>query len=144
MTVGAYISRQKFDPTWFGILVNPFYFARRALRRHMAELASGCEGPVLDVGCGSKPYRTLFAADYTGVEVDTTEMRERGHADFYYDGRNLPFAAGAYSTVLCNQVLEHVFEPDKFIAELARVVRPGGKLLLTVPFVWDEHEQPYD
>jgi SAM-dependent methyltransferase len=41
-------------------------------------------------------------------------------------------------------VLEHVFNPDEFLAEINRVLKPGGRLLLTVPFVWDEHEQPYD
>jgi SAM-dependent methyltransferase len=46
--------------------------------------------------------------------------------------------------VLCNQVLEHVFNPDFFLREIGRVLKPGGKLLLTVPFLWDEHEQPYD
>jgi SAM-dependent methyltransferase len=45
---------------------------------------------------------------------------------------------------LCNQVLEHVFNPVQFLQEVNRVLKPGGKLLLTVPFVWDEHEQPYD
>jgi hypothetical protein len=42
------------------------------------------------------------------------------------------------------QVLEHVFNPDRFLEEVARVLVDDGSLLLTVPFVWDEHEQPYD
>jgi SAM-dependent methyltransferase len=41
-------------------------------------------------------------------------------------------------------VLEHVFTPDLFLEEIVRVLKPGGQLLLTVPFVWDEHEQPWD
>jgi len=45
---------------------------------------------------------------------------------------------------LCNQVLEHVFNPDAFLSEIYRVLKRDGKLLLTVPFVWDEHEQPSD
>ena len=46
--------------------------------------------------------------------------------------------------MLCNQVLEHVFNPQEFLGELGRVLARGGRLLLTVPFVWDEHEQPFD
>ena len=46
--------------------------------------------------------------------------------------------------MLCNQVLEHVFNPQEFLGEIRCVLKPGGRLLLTVPFVWDEHEQPYD
>jgi len=55
-----------------------------------------------------------------------------------------PFDDASFDAVLCNQVLEHVFTPDAFLKEIARVLRPRGRLLLTVPFVWDEHEQPYD
>ena len=50
----------------------------------------------------------------------------------------------SFDSVLCNQVLEHVFNPDYFLSEIHRVLKPSGKLLLTVPFVWDEHEKPYD
>src|SRR5690606_29940369 len=50
----------------------------------------------------------------------------------------------SFDHALCNQVLEHVFNPNEFLSEIARVLKPGGNLLLTVPFAWDEHEQPYD
>ena len=46
--------------------------------------------------------------------------------------------------MICSQVLEHIFTPADFLAEIHRVLRPGGSLLLTTPFVWDEHEQPHD
>lgn len=49
-----------------------------------------------------------------------------------------------FDSVVTNQVLEHVFNPDEFISEINRVLKINGKLLLTVPFIWDEHEQPYD
>ncbi|MEZ5555450.1 methyltransferase domain-containing protein [Haliea sp.] len=107
----------------------------------MREVAPRVKGLVLDIGCGSKPYESLFEADsYLGVEVFGTV----GGADVIYDGVSLPFADGVFDTVVCNQVLEHVFEPDRFLGELFRVMRPGAALLLSVPFVWDEHEQPND
>ncbi|HLY96658.1 MAG TPA: class I SAM-dependent methyltransferase, partial [Sideroxyarcus sp.] len=55
-----------------------------------------------------------------------------------------PFQSREFDGIICNQVLEHVFEPDRFLQEMHRVLKPGGQLLLTVPFVWDEHEQPWD
>jgi SAM-dependent methyltransferase len=128
-----------------GMLVNPFYFARRCLYEALRDLGHELGGRVLDVGCGDRPYEALIPArDYLGLEIDTPEARARSKADAYYDGRRFPFEDGSFDGVLCNQVLEHVFEPAAFVSELARVLRPGGRLLLTVPFVWDEHEQPRD
>ena len=65
-------------------------------------------------------------------------------ADYYYDGSTFPFADSSFDSILCNQVLEHIFNPSQFISEIHRVLKPSGHLLLTVPFVWDEHEQPFD
>jgi SAM-dependent methyltransferase len=139
-----YAHRQKFDPGFLGLFVNPFFLARRALRKGIAAFAPQCTGKLIDIGCGSKPYRALFSGPYTGVEIDTAQTRAADYADVYYDGESLPFANETFSTALCNQVLEHVFEPDQFLREIHRVVRPQGTLLLTVPFAWDEHEQPAD
>lgn len=134
-----------FFPGWLGIFINPFYFARAGLRDAMTEFAPRLSGRLLDVGCGSKPYRSLFAVDaYIGLDIDSEITRERGISDYYYDGNIFPFADATFDALLCNQVLEHVFNPEQFLAEIVRVLKPGGKLLLTVPFVWDEHEQPYD
>ena len=137
--------RERFDPGWLGLLVNPFWHARRRLRRELAPLLSGLHGEVLDVGCGRKPYRALVPATrYVGLDVDTPVTRALGVADEYYDGGRFPFPDATFDGVLCSQVLEHVFTPERFLAEIRRVLRPDGRLVLTVPFVWDEHEQPYD
>ena len=128
-------------------LADPFFLAHRALRIEIARMAEGATGIVLDVGCGTAPYRTLFAhTHYLGIEVASSSAygSAKGGADVLYDGRCLPFADASVDNILCNQVLEHVFEPIAFLSELHRVLRPGGRLMMTVPFVWDEHEQPYD
>lgn len=108
-------------------------------------MAPNLNGRLLDVGCGTKPYRSLISADeYVGLDIDNETARERGIADHFYPGNFFPFADGSFDCILCNQVLEHVFTPNEFLGEIARVLVPGGKLLLTAPFVWDEHEQPND
>lgn len=139
------LQRQSFFPTWIGIFVNPFYFARAGLAKAIRRHASALTGKLLDIGCGSKPYQSLFhVEEYLGLDIDTENSRKRGFADFYYDGNTFPVESESFDSALCNQVLEHVFNPDAFLSEIHRVLKPDGKLLLTVPFVWDEHEQPFD
>lgn len=140
------ISREMYAPTALGMLVNPFFVARRGLRKQIAELAPHVRGKTLDVGCGQQPYAELFTAatDYVGMELDTPENRANKRADTFYDGTTFPFADRTFDSVIIFQVIEHVFNPERFLGEVHRVLRTDGTLLLTVPFVWDEHEQPYD
>lgn len=134
-----------FRPSLFGLVTNPFYIARKGLYQNLAALAPHVTGRVLDVGCGNKPYRDLFrVSSYLGLELDTPENRVSKRADCFYDGKRFPFADGSFDTVVATEVLEHIFNPGDFVRELNRVLHPEGGLLLTVPFVWDEHEQPLD
>ncbi|MBS0664175.1 MAG: class I SAM-dependent methyltransferase [Verrucomicrobia bacterium] len=137
--------REQYEPTWLGLLINPFYFARRGLRRELGPLLAPLTGDVLDVGCGCQPYRALMpAARYRGLDVDNPFTRAVGVADLFYDGTTFPVPAASCDGILCSQVLEHVFTPEAFLQEIHRVLRPGGCLVLTVPLAWDEHEQPHD
>jgi len=137
--------QQQFAPGWVGLIINPFFFARRGLLHEMQPYFQELKGEVLDVGCGRKPYRGFVpAVRYVGIELDTPELREIGEADVYYSAGRFPLADQSFDGALCSQVLEHIFEPAAFLQEIRRVLRPGGVLLLTTPFVWDEHSQPYD
>ena len=140
-----YYLRQRYIPTRLSVVLNPFYLARVGLLNSIVALGQNLGRNILDVGCGTSPYRFLIPHDsWRGLEIDTPEARTRGVADDYYEGLSFPYGPNHFDGVLCNQVLEHVFTPEEFLAELFRVLKPGGKLLLSVPFIWDEHEQPYD
>lgn len=141
-----FLIQQNFSPSLWGVFVNPFYFARRGLYKAVCELSGDMRGRILDVGCGTKPYRSLFilATEYIGLELDTENNRLSKNADFFYDGKTFPFTDESFDCLVLNQVFEHVFNPQQFMAELNRVVRVDGLFLITVPFAWDEHEQPYD
>ncbi len=127
-----------------GILFNPFYLVRKDLYKNISELAPVFNGRLLDVGCGTKPYEKLFynASEYVGLDID--KGVKNLYADYTYDGVKFPFKNKSYDGVFASQVLEHVFNPDVFLLEIYRVLKKDGFVLLTLPFVWDEHEQPYD
>jgi len=140
------INKQDFNPDGLGLFINPFYFARKGLYKHISELAIQISGgKLLDVGCGTKPYKKLFNVEqYDGLEYSSEEYGASKNAEYFYDGNKFPFDNENYDNVISNEVLEHVFNPDEFLSEINRVLKINGKFLLTAPFVWDEHEPPYD
>ena len=148
-TVGAIrqaYSDQVFAPRWWSIFFNAFYFSRRGLHRGISKYAPQLTGAMLDFGCGIKPYRGLFNVDrYVGVDIAVSgHDNALKHADAYYDGKTIPFPDAHFDSMLCSEVLEHVFNIDEILGELRRVVKPRGLALITIPFAWDQHEVPYD
>lgn len=140
-----WLEQEQFYPGFLGLFVNPFYFARNGLLENIRDLSPSITGKTLDVGCGSKPYQKLFeASEYIGLEIDSEDNRKHKKADYFYQGDQFPFPNENFDSIISNEVLEHIFNPDVFFTEMNRVLKNQGILLITVPFVWDEHEQPYD
>ncbi|HEX4462421.1 MAG TPA: class I SAM-dependent methyltransferase [Polyangia bacterium] len=108
-----------------------------AAARHLGAL----RGRVLDVGCGSSPYRELLPRDATYVGVD---RRRQAHGALLAAADALPFADGSFDGVLCTEMIEQSPRPWQLADELARVLRPGGRLYLTAPFDWHFFDEPYD
>ncbi len=100
---------------------------------------------VLDVGAGDAPYRELFKH----VNYMTSDWAESMHpgataADVIAPADALPLEDETFQLVVCTEVLEHVPEPSAALSEFFRLLQPGGRLALTVPFVWELHELPHD
>lgn len=141
----SWLQEENFHPTFLGILTNPFYIARKGLALKIKQKSEFLQGDILDIGCGQKPYKRFFrTSDYIGLELDTPDNRTFKQADYFYNGVKMPFGDNQFDSILCNQVLEHVFDPELFLKEVYRVVKPGGTVMFTVPFMWDEHEKPHD
>lgn len=101
----------------------------------------------MDFGCGEKPYQSLFTnvMGYTGVDYDSEgHSHTNENIDVYYDGVTLPFADHHFDSIFSSEVFEHVFTLPQILPELNRVLKPGGKMLITCPFAWEEHEVPAD
>lgn len=118
---------------------------RSAIAAFMREAAAAVgEGArLLDAGAGLGPYRPLFAhAEY--VSTDWENSPHGTDVDVLASLDALPFEDASFDDVLNTQVLEHVAEPAAVLAELHRILRPGGRLWLTAPLVWELHEEPFD
>jgi SAM-dependent methyltransferase/predicted O-methyltransferase YrrM len=100
---------------------------------------------VLDVGAGDAPYAELFAhADYVTLDWEGSLHAGARAAEITASADAMPLEDGGFDVVLLTQVLEHVLRPAAVLHEIARVLRPGGRLFATVPFVWELHEEPHD
>lgn len=144
--LGVFIEKNQFGPSVAGLLVNPFWLSRRELYRALCKYAPRLRGKVLDFGCGTTPYRSLLSSSvtYIGLEYDSPENRRHKQADIFYDGETIPLDDASIDGLLSTQCLEHVSNPEQIVTEWARILRPNGQLLLTMPFMWPEHEMPYD
>jgi SAM-dependent methyltransferase len=98
---------------------------------------------VLDVGAGNAPYRELFAAQRY-VTLDHEGTPHSRDVDLIGSASAIPTDPDRFDAVICTQVLEHVPNPGLALEEFHRVLRPGGRLIATVPFAWEEHELPHD
>ena len=138
------IEKEKFKTSFFSIFYHPFFFVRREIYSFLELNSNFLIGKLLDFGCGSKPYEKLFknSNNYVGVEVSSN--KENLKSDIYYNGIALPFADNSFDSVLCTEVFEHVEQLDDVIIELYRVLKPGGRMIVTTPFMCVEHEMPYD
>lgn len=121
----------------------PWHFqwlAVKDLHADLRRVLPGLEGRVLDVGCGRKPYRPWLKNAQEYVGIDTTQW-----ADVKIEyGQPWPLEDASFDSVICTQVLEHAGDFLHVLSEMARVLKPGGRLVVTVPFLYNEHGFPYD
>lgn len=101
---------------------------------------------LLDLGCGEKPFQYLYGdcvKESVGIDLPSSP-HNRSDVDVFASGMALPFENESFDVVLCSEVMEHVPEPGLLLGEIFRVLSPGGKLILTTPFMVAEHETPID
>lgn len=122
------------------------WYANGLLARGVEDLTRGLNGRrVIDVGCGVQPYRGMLGGFSQYVGFDSPLRPDSAtSADAFGDATALPFVAACADAVLCTEVMEHVADPPVMLAEIRRVLAPGGHLVLSVPFTWHIHDEPFD
>ena len=139
------LKKQQFLPSYLGLVINPFYIIRKGLFKGIKNNSKYINGKLLDFGCGNKPYESLFnVTEYVGLDISESGFPDEKSPEVFYDGQTIPFGDNTFDSVLASEVFEHVFNPDQVFLELNRVLKKDGKILITVPFAWFEHEIPYD
>lgn len=130
---------------------------RRAwVKKQLAGIPAGCS--ILDAGCGSQQYREFcehleyFSQDFGGYQTDaktsmgkqdTPDRYQYGELDYVGDIWNIDVADNTFDAILCTEVFEHIPYPNETVAELSRLIKPGGKLILTAPSNALRHMDPY-
>jgi SAM-dependent methyltransferase len=125
---------------------NHHYIVLSFLHKWMLERgASAANGHLLDYGCGGQPYRAIFEPIVKSyVAADIAAYGDKKLDVLLVPNKRVPLPDCSFDTVLASQTLEHVPDPPFYIGECARLLRPGGVLILTAPMQWRHHEIPYD
>ncbi len=118
-------------------LSNPSWLVlrkRRELFREWTRALPSASLSVLDIGGSVQPYRPLLQdrlRSYVAVDLRCTPL-----VNVVGQGERLPFSGEAFDLVICTQMLEYAPDPGRVIAEIYRVIRPGGRLFLSVPAIY--------
>ncbi len=110
-------------------------------------LPQHARGRLVDLGCGRAPLYGTYRPHVSSVTcVDWAQsLHDNPYLDSLVDLNSpLPFDDASFDTVILSDVLEHLAEPQLIWAEMARILAPGGRVLLNVPFLYRIHEAPYD
>jgi SAM-dependent methyltransferase len=123
------------------------FVVRRAIVDALSEQVPKLYGTVADIGCGYMPYKSLVldppsrVERYLGIDLANSAYHR---PDLEWDGRTIPLKDNSTDCALATEVFEHCPCPEVVMRETLRVLKPGGLLFLTVPFLWPLHCVPHD
>lgn len=113
----------------------------QSLESELAPVLKYLTGTVLNAGCGNRDISDILFRN-GAAQVHNCDKKSSLPGAILCDLVDVPCEAGTYDSILCNAVLEHVQFPDRVIAELRRLLKPGGILVLCVPFMQPYHPAP--
>lgn len=111
--------------------------------QYQFHLKAHANGRLLDLGCGKVPLHAAYAPYVS--EIVCVDWLPGTHIDVQCDlSKSLPFDNNRFDTIILSDVLEHIPEPQLLWSEMARILAPGGKIIMNVPFYYVVHEHPHD
>jgi SAM-dependent methyltransferase len=132
-------------PAWVVRRLDP---VEARLAAAVAEFAAArpAGSAVLDAGCGENRFRDRFAhCRFVGYDRRVGDPRwDYSRVDVTGDLHRLALRTGSVDAVVSVVTLEHLARPPEALGELARVLKPGGELLLVAPLLWEVHQAPHD
>jgi ubiquinone/menaquinone biosynthesis C-methylase UbiE len=148
----------KYNEYFIDIKLSPetvyLYSARKLLQKAIDQSVHLFNGTLLDLGCGEMPYRPYLLdknkkiTKYIGMDVDTKKYNMIYHRtvkpDLLWDGKKIDLSDNSIDTVIATELFEHIENLNEVLSEVFRVLKNGGIIFFSVPFIWPLHEVPYD
>ena len=130
------------------------FLPRQAVLNALTEQLGNFQGTLLDLGCGSMPYKSIILSPpsrvrkYTGLDL-SRDLRHRDYSqcappDLEWDGGTIPLDHGSIDCAIATEVFQQCPDVENVMREVIRVLKPGGLLFFTVPFLWALHNAPHD
>lgn len=127
-------------------ILHPQWQANRHQRQSLKVTEAIRNSHILDIGSGNADYHNNLSSDNTLVTLDYPDTNERyRHCPVIYGTANaLPFTDNRFDYTFLLEVLEHIELDREAVGEAFRVLKPGGRLIISVPFLYPSHDIPYD
>lgn len=116
-------------------------------QRAVPDGVASATGVVLDIGAADRWITPYLSRETTYLALDYPATGNKFYGarpDVFADAANLPFGDSSIDNVICLEVIEHLREPGTALAEIKRVLKPGGRAWISVPFMYPIHNEPYD
>lgn len=127
--------------------LHPQWLVLRSGEYQKKMLVAQISGRMLDVGCGNRPLCRWLppSVEYIGLDYPATAgMGYTGRPEVFGDAQRLPFGNDLFDSIAALDVMEHLPAPERCMAEMARVLKPGGQIIIQTPFLYPLHDMPYD
>lgn len=122
------------------------YLLNSSILRALKEFLPQCKGVFLDIGCGEIAYKNLIlenAEKYIRLDIEDS-LNQKIKPDIFWDRRHIPLADDSADCVLAIELFQQLSDIETVLKEIMRVLKRGGKLFFTVPFLWPLHDMPND